>query len=65
MLALQSVERPPKRQRFPPFDPDRGPQPERITRLHTVRRIAAFRCAAPARCGALADERRGVAGDLL
>ena len=36
---------------------------ERITPLHTGALIATFRCAAPARCGAFADERRIVAGD--
>jgi hypothetical protein len=31
--------------------------------LHTGALVAAFRCDAPARCGAFADERRIVAGD--
>ena len=34
---------------------------ERITPLHAGALIATFRCAAPARCGAFADERRIVA----
>ena len=36
---------------------------ERIAPLRTGALIATFRCAAPARCGAFADERRIVAGD--
>ena len=36
---------------------------ERIAPLHTGALIATFRCDAPARCGAFADERRVVAGD--
>jgi hypothetical protein len=36
---------------------------ERMTALHTCAPIAAIRCDAPARCGALGDERRVVGGD--
>jgi hypothetical protein len=49
--------------RLPPVAPFAKPERERITPLHACVRIATFRCAAPAPCGRLADERRIVAGD--
>ena|ERR1700722_10122564 len=51
-----------KASRFSPCDPFREAGPRTDNALFTPARIAAFRCAATARRGAFADERRIVGG---
>jgi hypothetical protein len=67
--VLESVEQPPNTSRFPPVDLVRaagartGDAPRTDSAFRTGVRIATFRRVAPARCGAIVDERRIEVGD--
>jgi hypothetical protein len=65
-LELRRVSGAPAKyyRKLDPFDPVREAGTSNGHRaFHTGARIAAFRCAAPASCGAFADQRRIVVGD--
>jgi hypothetical protein len=62
-VRAPAVERPPNESTFPPLDSVREAGARTDTRSPTAMLIATFRYAAPARCGASANERRIVAGD--